>query len=170
MSIQTLAVTTVARVPRRIELATTRCAFLYVLANRKAFIPGAIAAVITADLNCSTLSGELIPAKYTNAGCRIIETKIIKHIVKPSPAGRYWYKAPPSAKRAVGSAAFFIILRLFQIGVGMGIPKVLTTKPKNIANINGFLKTKLKILLNTFVKLVILLLLWHNSIERMPMK
>ena len=71
---------------------------------------------------------------------------------------------------AVGSAAFFIILRLFQIGDGMDIPKVLTTKPKNMANINGFLKTKLKILLNTFVKLLILLLLWHNSIERMPMK
>ena len=170
MSIQILAVNNVARVPRRIELATTRCAFLYVLANRKAFIPGAIAAVITADLNCSTLSDELILAKYTNAGWRIIETKIIKHIVKPSPSGRYWYKTPPSAKRAVGSAAFFIILSPFQIGEGMGKPQVLTTKPKNIASIKGFLKTKLEILINKFVKLLILFLLWHNSIEKMPMK
>ena len=75
MSIQILAVTTVARVPRRIELATTRCAFLYVLANRKAFIPGAIAAVITADLNCSTLSGELIPANIPTLDVELLKQK-----------------------------------------------------------------------------------------------
>jgi hypothetical protein len=59
------------------------------LEKRKAFIPGAIAAVITADLNCSKLSNKFMPTKYTIAGWRMIDTKIMKHIVKPSPSGRY---------------------------------------------------------------------------------
>ena len=46
------------------------------LAKRKALIPGAIAAVITADLIWSSVSDKLMLAKYTRAGWRIIDTKI----------------------------------------------------------------------------------------------
>ena len=85
-----------------------------------------------------------MPIKYTIAGWRMFDTKITKHIVKLSPSGRYWYREPPSAKRAVGSAASLMILSPFQIEDGIGTPKKLTKRPKIIANIKGFLNAMLK--------------------------
>ena len=66
-----------------------RLAFPYMFAKTKVFIPGAIAAVITAELNCILLNPKFDPDTHTIAGCIINETEHIIIIGPISPAGRY---------------------------------------------------------------------------------
>ena len=76
-------------VDSKTPVEATRFALPYMFANTQVFIPGAIAAVMTAERICMDVNPELKPVIQTIIGCTNSETRQTIVIGPMSPSGRY---------------------------------------------------------------------------------